>query len=556
MRLLMGQLLRKLKGLYTRSDRKLYRLHPVRIFTHWQSLNDYRLWITTKDGKNVLFGRIILVLVIVATLLGITYGVAVWFRAFAQEAGIIDVVEPLYFVAGFYLLAITGLIFGVVFLISSTSGEMEYEELMRSLPLTPRDVSFYEGSNRLWVAITVTFLLIGFPLLFFGKIVWRPDVADLLSVGLAVLLVILSFCILGNLLMSLVAICVPSRLRQRISVGLASFAAVLLVGAALYFVYVPVGHVIPRLDMPMPWDIEFVYLLEEGARPQKEWLVRHIWPILGLLAGVAVAGGVALRSVWPATYRLEKGPKKGYDADAIIPVRWWTRFVALVGRLPLDHLTKAFLKRDLILYFRDRSALAQTIWLMGVALAMTLIAGEKPFAFLYMLYFIGTDTVPKFLNPSLKTERNNLDCIRMLLEKDKFIAAKLVTTFIVVLFLCLILLFLGYALSPALEWDFGIIVVRILILSLAVLQASLIGTVFGEQVLSSGKQTFDQTIAYFFISALTASAWLGIDVVLTDPQMHGLLKVLLLPVVLVIVGGVLYYCVFRLKRFARAIEDM
>jgi apolipoprotein N-acyltransferase len=80
--------------------------------------------------------------------------------------------------------------------------------------------------------------------------------------------------------------------------------------------------------------------------------------------------------------------------------------------------------------------------------------------------------------------------------------------------------------------------------------------VFGEQVLISGKQTVDRTIAYFFVSVLAASAWLGVDFLLIDPQVSGLIKVLLLPVVLIIVAGVLYYCAVRLRRFAKTIEDV
>lgn len=540
-----------------RKMRRKYRLiHPLNTVLEWQGLNDYRLAVITKDGRNILFSRVILLLGILGgglgVILGGTYWGALWFRAFAEEKGIIDVIEPFYYVGGFYLLAITGLMLGATLLIMSISQEEEIDELIRSLPVTHRDFGFYKGFPLLVGSIVVTFL-IGSLLLFFAKIVWTLDLADFLAGGLVILLMSVSFCTLGNLLMSLVAICIPPQLRQRVVVGLAIFIAVLLILIAVgtYYAYVWAADVEPAPGIP---DImESFYLMQEEVWLAKESLMRLMWLIIGLAIGAAIA----LRHVWPLAYRLEKGPMIGHDVDLFLTVRLETRFVALLGRLPLDHSTKAFLKRDLILYFRNHSALAQTILLIGVVLATTLTPEEVPVGFLFMLYFTGIHIVSNFLNSSRKTEGTNMDYIKMLLEKGKFIAARVVTSFIVALFLCLILLFLGHAFAPALQWDFGIIVGRILILSLAVLQASLIGMVFGEQILISGKQSMDQTIAYFCVALLVASGWMGVDLSLTHPQMlPGWAGALLPHVPLIIHGGVIAYCIFRLRKFARAIEDI
>ncbi|MCL0073137.1 hypothetical protein M1N91_02840 [Dehalococcoidia bacterium] len=535
-----------------RKLRRKYRLlHPVNTAYEWEGLNDYRLAVITKDGRNILFSRIILVLGILGGMLGLIYWGALWFRGLAEERGIIDVIEPLYYVAGFYLLAITGLIVGATLLIWSISQEEELDELMRSL-LTPRDLSFYKGFRWLTTAIIVTFL-IGVLALFFAKIVWRLDLADFFSGGLVILFMSVSFCILGNLLISFVAICIPPRLRQRVVVGLAIFVAVLLIAVAFYFAYVWEGDIEPSPDIPTAWDIEFFYLMEDEAWLAKESLMRLMWLIIGL----ALAGGIGLRHVWPLAYRTEKGPMKSYDVDISLSGRWETRFVALLGRLPLDDFTKAFLKKDLILYFRNHSALAQTILLIGVVLAATLAPEEVPVGFLFMLYFAGIHIVPNFLNPSLRTEGSNMDYTKILLEKGKFIAAKVVTTSIVVLPLCLILLFSGYAFSPALEWDYGSIVIRMLIVTMAVLQGTLLAMVCGEQILISGKQSVDQAIAYFCFGLFMAGGWAGIDFFLINPQVLPTWAIAYFPhVPLIIFGAVIFYSLFRLRKFARAIEDV
>ncbi|MCL0105053.1 hypothetical protein M1O57_05660 [Dehalococcoidia bacterium] len=117
--------------------------------------------------------------------------------------------------------------------------------------------------------------------------------------GLVILVVTLSFYILGDLLMGLLAICIPPRLRGRVAVGLAIFIALLLIAAAFYI-------------EPPPDIIELFYFIEEELLLVKESLGQLMW----LIIGHALAGAVALHYVWPLTYRLEKGPKEGYDVAA------------------------------------------------------------------------------------------------------------------------------------------------------------------------------------------------------------------------------------------------
>ncbi|MCL0088162.1 hypothetical protein M1N86_02220 [Dehalococcoidia bacterium] len=116
---------------------------------------------------------------------------------------------------------------------------------------------------------------------------------------MVILVVTLSFYILGDLLMGLLAICIPPRLRGRVAVGLAIFIALLLIAAAFYI-------------EPPPDIIELFYFIEEELLLVKESLMQLMWLIIGL----ALAGAVALHYVWPLTYRLEKGPKEGYDVAA------------------------------------------------------------------------------------------------------------------------------------------------------------------------------------------------------------------------------------------------
>ena len=504
----------------------------------WDLREGFRLAVLTKDGRNVLFGRIILVLGILGAILGGTYWGALGFRAFAEERGIIDVIWAPYYVLGLSILAIIGLITGAGILILSLLEEEERDMWLRSL-LTHGDLSFYKGLRSLLAGLLSIMVLFGIPILVFGWVVWRTGLLDLFSGSLVILLVVVSFCILGNLLMGLLAICIPPRLRRRVAVGLAISIAVLLIAAAFYI-------------EPPPDIIEHFYLMEEELHLAKEWFMQLMW----LIGGLALAGGIALRYVWPLAYRLEKGPKEGYDVDVSLPVGWDTRFATLLGRLPLERSTRAFLKRDLILALRHPRVLIHGIIMVGITLAVS-IGDELAAGPLFMVYFIPVEFASAYLGASLRTEGSNLDYIRMLLEKGNFLAGKIAATFLMVFFVSVVIVFICIALSPALEWGFVAVGIRILILAMAVLWATMVAMVFGEQILISGKgESLDRTVTRWFVGFLMATGWLLVDLSLTHPQIPGVARILLLPVFLIILGGMLYYFVLRLRKFARAIEDV
>lgn len=537
--------------------RKLNSLHPIMALFYWDIRNNFRLAVITQDGRNILFGRIILLLGILGVIMGFTYWGALEFRAWAEEAGIIDAIGALYYKLGFSFLAIGGLLISAGLLIGSVLVEEERDMCLRSLPITERDFSFYKGFDSLVGAFCFT-LLAGILFLVFGKVVWRADPLDFFSGGLVILPVIISFVILGNLLMSLVAICISPQQRKRILSGMAIFIGALPIVAVLYFDYFWVGDIetlfarfldiLTNPYIPTAWGIELFFLVQE-----KGWLAREPLMRLAWLIGLGLAGGVALHQVCSLTYREEGAKETRIETRQI---RRESRLLSLITRLPLDSSTKAFLKRDLILYFRNRSELVQAVITIGVFSTLAL-GGEGPVGFLYLLYLLPELIVPGYLHSSLKTEGSSMDYIKMLMEKGKFIAAKVVATFLMILVLCLIMVFASFAFFPALEWDFVSIIVRMLIVSLAVLQATLLGMVYGEQILISGKKNLDQTIGYFCLGVLMAVGWLGIDLFFINPQMlPGWTGAVLPHLPLIIFGGIISYSIFRLRKFARAIEDI
>ncbi len=244
-------------------------------------------------------------------LLGATYWGALKFRAWAEGEAMIDVIGLFYYTLGFPLLAISSLLFTAYALPITVLREEEVGFLpLRFLPISERDLSFYKGFTFLQ-GLIVTLFLLGFLFLFFGKVVWRQGLADFFSSGLVMLLVVISFCILGGLLMGLVMMCIPPRLKRRALFGLEILIPVLLVVAVpFYFVGWWVGDVevlITRvLDIvtnpyvPTAWGMELFFLVQE-----KGWLAQESLMRLGWLIGLGLAGGVALCQIWHLTYRLE-----------------------------------------------------------------------------------------------------------------------------------------------------------------------------------------------------------------------------------------------------------
>jgi len=545
--------------------RKLNSLHPLLAFFYWDFRNNFRLAVITKDGRNVLLTSILLFAGILGAFLGLIYGGALWFRGFAEEKGFIDAFGFFYGTVGFSFLGMSSLILGAILSISGALYQEEERDLwLRSL-LTERDFSFYQGAGGLLLTGLFLILSLGVPLLLLGKVVLRLDPAVFFAAGLVILLVITSFLILGNLLMSLVVICIPPRLRQRILVGTAVFIIASLIVPALYLAFLWEGDIealfISLVDiltnpyLPTAWGVELFSLVRA-----KGWLAgESLMRLVGLI-GLGVVGIVALRRIWPLTFRPAEWSKQiPADLDISLPVRWDTKFAAMLGRLPLDHSTKAFLKRDLILFLRYPAVFINTIFTMGLILVVVPLLGAFAGLFyaLFLLYLVPGEFMSQFLHPSLKTEGSNMDYIRMLLEKRKFIGAKIASTFLVTLVLSLIIVSWGFAVVPALEWDFVSIVIRILIITMAVLQASLLGMVFGEKILISGKQSIDRGIAYFFLGVLLAKNLVMFDLYLTNPQMLPWWAGALLPhLPLIIFAGVISYCLFRLRKFARAMEDV
>jgi hypothetical protein len=513
------------------------------------------LALITKEGRNVLFGRIILVLGILGTILGGTYLGALEFRAFAEEAGIIDPIRALYYMFGIPILAIIALVAGAAVLIFSILEEKEGDVWLRSL-LSHHDFSFYKGLLSLPGGFLFFMVLFGIPFLFLGKVVWRIGLLDFLSGGVVILLLTTSFCILGNLLMGLLVMSIPPRQQKRVLVGLAGFIAILLVGLALFvnreILSARFLDIVSDPYVPTAWGIELLFLVKAEGWLAEESLMRLSW-----LIGLALAGGVALHWVWPLTYRRGKGPKEDYDAGASLPVRWDSRFATLLGRLPLEQSTRAFLKKELILFLRHSPSLVRAIITIGAIFALSL-AVEVPVMFLFVLYLMPIEFVSDYLHPSLKTEGGNMDYMKMLLDKGKFIATKIVTTFLMVLSMSLIIALLGFAISPAIEWELVPVVVRTLILTMAVLQATLVGMVLGEQILISGKESLDQQIVIRYgCGILIAWGWLLIDLRFLYPQMLPTWAMAMPPhLPLIIFGAVISYCLFRLRKFARAIEDI
>ena len=497
--------------------RKLNSLHPLMALFYWDFRNNFRLAVITKEGRNVLFGRIILVLGILGAILGGTYLGALAFRAFAEEAGIIDPIRALYYTLGIPILAIMALIAGAVVLIFSVLEEQEGDVWLLSL-LSHRDFSFYKGLLSLLGGFLFFMVFLGIPFLFFGKVVWRIGLLDFFSGGLVILLGTLSFCLLGNLLMGLLVAPNPPQRQKRVLVGVTGVIAISLIGSAVFvdmeILFARFLDIVTDPYVPTAWGMELFFLAEA-----KGWFAEESLMRLSRLIALALAGGVALDRVWPLTYRLEKGPKEGYDAGASLPVRWDSRFATLLGRLPLEQSTRAFLKKELILFLRHSPSLVRAIITIGAIFALSL-AVEVPVMFLFMLYLMPIEFVSDYLHPSLKTEGSNMDYMKMLLEKGKFIATKIVTTFLMVLSMSLIMGLLGFAISPALEWELVPVAVRTVILTMAVLQATLVGMVLGEQILISGKETLDQKLVIRYgCGILIAWSWLLIDLRFLYPQM-------------------------------------
>ncbi len=107
----------------------------------------------------------------------------------------------------------------------------------------------------------------------------------------------------------------------------------------------------------------------------------------------------------------------------ISTARWDAGFAALVSRLPLAPSTMAYLKRDLILALRHPRVFVQGIIMTGLALAVSVgdPLGAGP---LVILYFIPIEFASAYLGATLSPEGSNLDYMKMLLEKGKFLAIK------------------------------------------------------------------------------------------------------------------------------------
>ncbi len=97
-----------------------------------------------------------------------------------------------------------------------------------------------------------------------------------------------------------------------------------------------------------------------------------------------------------------------------------------------------------------------------------------------------------------------------------------------------------------------VIAIRIVILSIAVLQATFVGMICGEQILISGRESLDQALARWCFGFLMAGGWMLMDFYFTMPQMAeaapAWLLALLPHVPLIIAGGVIAYCIFRLRK--------
>ncbi|MBT9141193.1 MAG: hypothetical protein DDT30_01782 [Dehalococcoidia bacterium] len=529
--------------------RKLRSLHPLTTLFYWEFWNDF-LRVISITG-------IIGFVAILGAILGITYWGALGLRAFLEERGLIDVVGALYYVVGFPLLAITGLLIGASILTLSVLQEEERDMWLRSL-LTHRDFGFYAGARSLLAAFCLTFLA-GFLFLFLGKVVWRIGLLDFLSGGVVILLLGVFFCTLGTLLMGLLVMSIPPRHQKRVLVGLAGFIAILLVGSA---VFVDIEILLARLldilinpYLPTAWGMELFFFIEAKGWFAQESLMRLLW-----LIGLTLAGGVALYWVLPLVYRLEKGPKEGYDLATSLPVGWDTRFATLLGRLPLERSTRAFLKRDLIIALRHPGLLITGIIMIGITFAVS-IGDEMAAVPLFMVYFIPIEFASAYMGASLRTEGSNLDYIKMLLERGNFLVGKIAATLLLVFFVSAVILFICIALSPALEWDFVAVGIRILILVMAVFGATLLAMTFGEKILISGKGgSLDQTVTRWFLGWLMAAGWLLVDFYFTKPQMidkaPAWLLALLPHLPLIIFGGIISYCILRLRNFARAIEEI
>lgn len=479
---------------------------------------------------------------------GFIYWGVLRLRISAEQAGLLDVFAPLYYITGFSLMATSASVYGARALLWSVLQDDERNSWLPSL-LTHSDFAVYSGLRSLLRGFIWFILTYAVPFLMVTGVVWRPGLPALVPHGVLTLLVGLSFCIVGSLLMSLLVALIPPKKQRGILLGITGLAAVLMVAVALYFNYVWVadGETLPA-DMG-----ELLYLVYDELQLVSESLKRFLWPAS---IAVALVGGMALRKVWPVTYRLDKGTVKRPVTNAFGPVSRETRLATLVGRLPVDHVTRSFLKKDMLLYLRNHRALVETLGSIGITLVAG-ISAEEPMGFLVMLYFYATMSVSFFLRPSLVAEGSNIDYVKMLAEKGRFIVAKVVSTFIVTLFLSLISLVLAHGFAPALQWDWGTITLRIVILGLVVLLASAIGMVFGEEMLMTGQESMDRNLLYYCAGLILASGWMSIDLFLTDPQMLPTWAGALLPhVPLVVFGSLTAYCVLRLKTISRAIEDI
>ena len=95
------------------------------------------------------------------------------------------------------------------------------------------------------------------------------------------------------------------------------------------------------------------------------------------------------------------------------------------------------------------------------------------------MYLIPVSLASGYLGASLRSEGSNLDYIRMLLEKGSFLVGKIAATFLMVFLVSVVILFICIALFPALEWGFVAVGIRILILAMAVLWATMLVMVLG-----------------------------------------------------------------------------
>lgn len=231
------------------------------------------------------------------------------------------------------------------------------------------------------------------------------------------------------------------------------------------------------------------------------------------------------------------------------------RFGSLLAGSLQDPITRAFLKRDLVLVLRHAPGFLSGLVVLGIVLLITFFTREAS-GNLFILYYIPAYFAHSFLSSSLKREGSSQVVVQLLMEKKRFFKSKFLGTFFVVCGLAWMATLLISFLSPILEASLSLILIRLFLLLFASAIGSLVVLAFTAPVLRNGKTSFTDTLTLYVFGILNASAFYMLDLLLVERAVkEGITSSTPLYfyfLTLLIIGAVVALSFLKLRKYSRS----